>query len=90
MAKAKPVIKAAALSKTLDAHAESLSKASSHASIAVTKKTAEAKKLTTDVKRHTKKKATLAKRVKTSAASFDAPNNECLHWSTLIDSSIPL
>lgn len=68
MAKAKPVIKAAALSKTLDAHAESLSKASSHAFIAVTKKTAEAKKLTADVKRHTKKKATLAKRVKTAAA----------------------
>jgi chromosome segregation ATPase len=68
MAKAKPVIKAAALSKTLDTHADSLHTASSHAATAVTAKTAEAKKLTTDVKRHTKKKATLYKRIKTATA----------------------
>ena len=45
MAKAKPVIKAAALHKTLDTHSETLNKASSHASTAVTKKIAEAKKM---------------------------------------------
>ena len=75
MAKAKPVIKAAALGKTLDAHAESLSKASSHAATAITKKTAEAKKLLADVKRHTRKKGTLAKRIKTATTKLKKEAN---------------
>lgn len=75
MAKAKPVIKAAALGKKLDAHAESLSKATSHAATAVTTKTAEAKKLATKVKRHTKKKSTLAKRLKTATAKLKKEAN---------------
>lgn len=75
MAKAKTVIKATALDKTIDASTESLSKAHGHASAAVTKKTAEAKKLTVEVKRHTKKKATLAKRIKTATTKFKKDAN---------------
>ena len=68
MAKAKPVVKAAALEKTINTSIEALSKASDAAGTAVTKKTAEAKKLTAEVKRHTKKKVTLTKRNKAATA----------------------
>ena len=68
MAKAKTIIKAAALDKTIDASTGALTKACGSANSAVTGKAAEAKKLTVEVKRHTKKKATLTKRNKTAAA----------------------
>ena len=68
MAKAKPVVKAAALDKTINASVDSLSKACSSATKALAKKTAEAKKQRAEVKRHLKKKATLTKRNKTAAA----------------------
>lgn len=75
MAKAKPVVKAAALDETINASTESLTKACDNAEIAVTKKTAEAKKLLTEVKRHLKKKATLTKRSKTVAAKLKKDTN---------------
>ena len=63
MVKAKPVIKAAALENTIKASTDSLTTACSNAVTAVTKKTAEAKKLT------------LTKRNRTAAAkSKIAPN----------------
>jgi hypothetical protein len=52
MAKAKPVVKAAALEKTTNASTDSLTKACTNAVTAVTKKIAEAKKLIAEVKRH--------------------------------------
>jgi len=75
MAKAKPVVKAAALDKTINASTESLTKACGNAATAVTKKTAEAKKLLAEVKRHTKKKTTLTKRSKTAAAKLKKDTN---------------
>ncbi len=75
MAKAKPVIKAAALEKTIKTSTDSLTKACSDCSTAVTNKTAEAKKLTAEVKRHTRKKATLNKRSKTAAAKLKKDTN---------------
>ncbi|MCW8942369.1 MAG: hypothetical protein OQK93_04250, partial [Gammaproteobacteria bacterium] len=80
-AKAKPAkrsktaVKADALHKKLDAHTESLSTAHGHATTAVAIKTAEAKKLLSEVKRHTKKKATLTKRVKTATAKLKKEAN---------------
>ncbi len=68
MAKAKPVVKAAALDKTINASVDSLNKACSNATKALAKKTAEAKKQKAEVKRQLKKKATLTKRNKTAAA----------------------
>ncbi len=75
MAKAKPVVKAAALDKTINASTDSLTKACDNAATSVTKKSAEAKKLTAEVKRHTKKKATLTKRNKTAAAKLKKESN---------------
>ena len=75
MAKAKPVIKAAALDKTINASTESLTKVCGNAATAVTTKTAEAKKLLTEVKRHLKKKSTLTKRNKTAAAKLKKDAN---------------
>ena len=75
MAKAKPVVKAAALDKMINASTESLSKACGNAATAVTKKSAEAKKLLAEVKRHTRKKATLTKRNKTAAAKLKKDAN---------------
>lgn len=70
MAKSKPIMKAAALDKTITSATESLTKACSNAVAAVTAKQAEEKKLNTQIKQHTKKKATLTKRNKTAAARF--------------------
>ena len=75
MAKAKPVVKAAALDKTINASTDSLTKACGDAATAVTKKTAEAKKLLAEVKRHLKKKSTLTKRSKTAAAKLKKDTN---------------
>lgn len=68
MAKSKPIMKAAALDKTITSATESLMKAGSNAAAAVTAKQAEEKKLNTQIKQYTKKKATLTKRNKTAAA----------------------
>jgi chromosome segregation ATPase len=68
MAKTKPVMKAAALDKTITSATESLTRACSNADAAVTAKTAEEKKLNLQIKQHTKKKTTLTKRNKTAAA----------------------
>ncbi len=70
MAKAKPVVKAAALDKKITASTDSLTKACGDAVIAVTAKTAENKKLTAEIKRHAKKKAVLTKRRKATAAKL--------------------
>ena len=75
MAKTKPIIKAAALDKTINASIDSLTEACGNAETAVTTKTIEAKKLTADVKRHTKKNATLTKRNKTAAAKLKKDTN---------------
>jgi len=75
MAKAKPVIKATALDKTINASTDSLTKACGNAATAVTKKSAEAKKLLAEVKRHLKKKTTLTKRNKTAAAKLKKDAN---------------
>ena len=66
MQKAKPVIKAAALDKKINSSMEALSNASASTALAITKKAVEAKKLTAEVKRHSKKKMTLTKRNKTA------------------------
>jgi len=70
MAKAKPVAKAAALDKTINTSIEALTKATSAANDAVAKKSAEAKKMLAEIKRHLKKKATLTKRGKTASAKL--------------------
>jgi hypothetical protein len=75
MAKAKPVIKAAALDKTISTATESLSKACGEATTAVAVKSAEAKNLLADVKRHLKKKTILTKRSKTAAAKLKKESN---------------
>ena len=75
MAKTKPIIKAAALDKTISTATDSLSKACGEATTAVTVKTDEAKKLTVEVKRLTKKKAVLTKRSKTAAARLKKDAN---------------
>ncbi len=75
MAKEKPVVKAAALNKTISASIDSLTKACSDAVTAVAKKTAEAKKLTSEIKRHVKKKTTLTKKSKTAAAKLKKDTN---------------
>jgi len=75
MAKAKPVVKAAALDKTINASIDSLTKACSDAVTAVAKKTAEAKKLLAEVKLHLKKKATLTKRSKAATAKLKKDTN---------------
>ncbi len=64
MATAKPVISAADLDKTINTSTEALSKACGAANTAVTKKIAEAKKISTNISRLLKKKATLTKRSK--------------------------
>jgi len=75
MAKAKPIIKAAALDKKINSSAEALGNACADAATAITKKAAEAKKLTAEVKRHSKKKMTLTKRNKTATAkNKNSPN----------------
>jgi len=53
MVKAKPIVKAAALDKTINASTDSLTKACSNAVTAITNKTAEAKKLMTEIRRDT-------------------------------------
>jgi len=75
MAKAKPVVKAAALDKTINASIDSLTKACGNAETAVTRKSAEAKKLLAEVKRNLKKKTTLTKRSKTAAAKLKKDAN---------------
>ena len=75
MAKAKPVVKAAALDKTINASIDSLTKAYSDAVTAIAKKSAEAKKLLTEIKRHLKKKATLTKRSKAATAKLKKDAN---------------
>ena len=75
MARAKPVVKAAALDKTINAATDSLTNACSSAETAVTKKAAEAKKLLVEVKRHLKKKTTLTKRSKTATAKLKKDTN---------------
>jgi hypothetical protein len=64
MATAKPVVNAAALDKTINASVEAIANATSAANAAVTSKSAEYKKLLTEVKRHTKKRGVLTKRGK--------------------------
>ena len=80
MAQAKPVVKAVALDKIINASVESLSKATSAANLAVTAKSAEAKKLTAEDRRHTKKKGILTRRNKLVAAKLkkspDAANKK--------------
>jgi len=75
MVKAKPIVKAAALDKTINASTDSLTNACGNAATAITKKTDEAKKLMVEVKRHTRKKATLTKRSKTAAAKLKKDPN---------------
>ena len=75
MAKAKPVVKAAALDKTINASIDSLTKACGNAETAVTIKSAEAKKLLAEVRRHLKKKTTLTKRSKTAGAKLKKEAN---------------
>lgn len=75
MVKAKPVIKAAAIDKTINASTDSLTKACNDAVTAITKKTAEAKNLMAEVKRHTKKKAILTRRSKTAATKLKKDPN---------------
>lgn len=75
MAKAKPVVKAVALDRTINAATDSLTKARGNAETAVTKKSAEAKKLLAEVRRHLKKKTTLTKRSKTAAAKLKKDTN---------------
>lgn len=75
MAKAKPVVKAAALDKTINASIDSLTKACGNAETAVTIKSAEAKKLLAEVRRHLKKKTTLTKRCKTAGAKLKKEAN---------------
>ena len=75
MVKAKPVVKAAAIDKTINASTETLTKACGNAETAVTNKSAEAKKLLTEVKRHLKKKVTITKRSKAAAAKLKKDTN---------------
>jgi thiamine kinase-like enzyme len=75
MVKAKPVAKAVALDKKINTSVDALSKANSEANAAVTKRTAEAKKLLAEVKRHLKKKTTLTKRSKTASATLKKDAN---------------
>jgi len=75
MAKAKPILKAAAIDKTVTTATESLSKANSNADTAVTAKKAEEKKLTAQIKQQMRKKKTLAKRSKTTAAKLKKDTN---------------
>jgi flagellar basal body rod protein FlgG len=70
MAKAKPVIKAAALDKTINSSTEALSKASDAAGTAVISKVAEAKSIADEIQRHLKKKSTLTKRSKVVIAKY--------------------
>lgn len=75
MEKAKPVAKAAELGKKISNSVDALSKANSEANAAVTKRTAEAKKLLAEVRRHLKKKTTLTKRSKTASAKLKKDAN---------------
>lgn len=75
MAKAKPVARAAVLDKKISTSVDALSKASSEANAAVTKRSAEAKKLLAEVRRHLKKKTTLTKRSKTASAKLKKDAN---------------
>ena len=70
MAKAKPVVKAAALDKTINASTEALTNACANADKSVKKVSAEVKKLRAECKRHMKKKSTLTKRSKTAQAKY--------------------
>ncbi len=75
MVKAKPIVKAATIDKTITASTDSLTKACNDAVTAITKKTAEAIKLMAEVKRHTKTKAILTRRSKTAAAKLKKDPN---------------
>jgi hypothetical protein len=75
MEKAKPVAKAAALDGKINTSVDALSKANSEANAAVTKRSAEAKKLLAEVRRHLKKKTTLTKRSKTASAKLKKDAN---------------
>ncbi len=75
MIKAKPIVKATTLDKTITASTDSLTKACNDAVTAITKKTAEAIKLMAEVKRHTKTKAILTRRSKTAAAKLKKDPN---------------
>jgi len=75
MIKAKPIVKATTLDKTITASTDSLTKPCNDAVTAITKKTAETKKLIAEVKRHTKKKAILTRRSKTAAAKLKKDPN---------------
>ena len=70
MVKTKPVIKAAALEKTITTSIEALSKASDAAGTAVTKKIAENNKLQIEIGRHLKKKTILTKRSKAAVTKY--------------------
>lgn len=75
MATTKPVLKAAALDKTVATATENLIKACTNADAAVNAKKSEEKKLTAQVKLHTRKKAALNKRNKTAAAKLKKDAN---------------
>ena len=75
MVKAKPVVNAAALDKTINTSVEALTQATSAANDAVVKKSAEAKKMLAEINRHLKKKATLTKRNKTASAKLKKEAN---------------
>ena len=70
MAKAKPVVKAAALDKTLNASTDALTKACAEAVKSVTKVSAEVKKLRAECKTLMKRKSALTKRSKTATAKY--------------------
>jgi hypothetical protein len=70
MAKARPVVKAAALDKTINASTDALNKACAEADKSVAKVAADVKKLRAECKRHMKKKSTLTKRSKTASDKY--------------------
>lgn len=75
MAKTKPIVKAATLDDEINSSIKALSDATGAASASIIKVMAEAKKLTTEIKRHVKKKSVLIKRNKTALAKLKKSSN---------------
>ncbi len=82
MARTKPIIKAETLDEVIHSSVKALSDATSTVNASIIKVTAEAKKLTTEIKRHVKKKGVLIKRNKTALAKLkkspNAANNKAV------------
>jgi hypothetical protein len=75
MAKAKPVVKAAALDKKILSATDALTSACDDANKAVVKRAAEGKKLLAEVRRHLRKKRALTKRAATANNKLKKESN---------------